>query len=382
MSRRATFLLALLAAAVLGAGIGATTVALVDLHRTTTVVHVAATVKTKSTASRTAARSVDEVSRSASPGVVEITVDSPGGSSQPFPFGNPRGGQRAQGSGFVYDDQGDIVTNEHVVDGANSISVRFPGGRTFAATLVGKDSSTDLAVIRVAAPGSLLDPLGLTDSAAVQVGDGVVAIGSPFGLEGTVTTGIVSALHRQMQAPNGFTIDDAIQTDAAINHGNSGGPLLDLRGRVIGVNSQIESDSGGNDGVGFAVPSNMVRSVVSQLLSSGTIRHAYLGVSVQTIPAAAAAGLHSPTGVAFIRVRPHTAAAKAGLKGATGLRTVAGAPYPTGGDVVTKIDGARVETAAELRAQIDAHKPGDTVELTVVRAARMRTVTVTLGARP
>src|SRR6185295_6200997 len=154
-------------------------------------------------------------------------------------------------------------TNQHVVDGAQSISVRFANGKTYSAKVVGTDPSTDIAVIKVDAPASALRPLTLADSSAVEVGDGVIAIGSPFGLEQTVTTGIVSALHRQITAPNNFTIDNAIQTDAAINHGNSGGPLLDLNGKVIGVNSQIESDSGGSDGVGFAIPSNTVRSIAS-----------------------------------------------------------------------------------------------------------------------
>ena len=173
------------------------------------------------------------------------------------PFGGGQQGQ-AQGSGFVYDTAGHVITNEHVVEGANSISVRFWNGAAYKATLVGTDPSTDVAVIKVDAPASMLHPLELGNSSAIQVGQGVVAIGSPYGLEETVTAGIVSALHREMTAPNDFTIGDSIQTDAAINHGNSGGPLLDLTAKVIGVNSQIESDSGDNAGVGFAIPSNTV----------------------------------------------------------------------------------------------------------------------------
>src|SRR5206468_775980 len=174
---------------------------------------------------------------------------------------------------------GNVITNAHVVDGATSISVRFWNGATYKGTVVGSDPSTDLAVVHVDAPSSLLVPLTLGDSSAVEVGDGVVAIGAPFGLEETVTSRIVSALHRQIDAPNNFTIPDSIQTDAAINHGNSGGPLLDLQGKVIGVNAQIESDSGGNDGVGFAIPSNTVKAIVSQLLANGKAQHAFLGVS-------------------------------------------------------------------------------------------------------
>ena len=158
-----------------------------------------------------------------------------------------------------------MITNQHVVDGAESVEVTFANGKTYDATVVGSDPSTDIAVLDVDAPASVLEPLELADSSQLEVGDGVVAIGSPFGLEQTVTTGIVSALHRQITAPNDFAIDDAIQTDAAINHGNSGGPLLDLNGNVVGVNSQIESESGGNDGVGFAVPSNTVERIADAL---------------------------------------------------------------------------------------------------------------------
>ena len=176
------------------------------------------------------------------------------------PFGNG-GNATAQGSGFVYDDQGHVITNQHVVDGAQSVKVTLWNGKTYDATVVGTDASTDIAVLDVDAPASVLEPLSLADSSKLEVGDGVVAIGSPFGLEQTVTSGIVSALHRQITAPNDFAIDDAIQTDAAINHGNSGGPLLDMSGRVVGVTSQIESESGGNDGVGFAVSSNTVKRI-------------------------------------------------------------------------------------------------------------------------
>src|SRR5207248_4021121 len=238
-------------------------------------------------AAPTDARSVDELYRRSYKGVVEITVSSQSSSSSPFPGGGSQS-QRAQGSGFVYDSKGAIVTDQHVVDGATSISVRFWNGASYPAHVVGTDASTDLAVVKVDAPSSLLVPLALGDSGSLAVGDGVVAIGSPFGLAETVTSGIVSALHRQMTSPNGFAIENSIQTDAAINHGNSGGPLLDQQGKVIGVNSQIESDSGGNDGVGFAVPSNTVRSVVTQLLATGKAEHAYLGVAAQTSPSGGA----------------------------------------------------------------------------------------------
>src|SRR5919197_4548579 len=246
---------ALIGAALVGAGGGAATYAAFSSSSSKTVVR-QVTVADSEPAAAGNPLSVSQIYQRTYKGVVEVTVTSPG---EATPFGGSET-QRAQGSGFVYDASGHIVTNQHVVAGAQSISVRFWNGKTYKATLVGSDPSTDLAVLDVDAPSSLLHPLTLGDSSKVGVGDGVVAIGSPFGLEETVTSGIVSALHRSMSAPSGFAIDDSIQTDAAINHGNSGGPLLNLQGRVIGVNAQIESDSGGNDGVGFAIPSNTVRS--------------------------------------------------------------------------------------------------------------------------
>ena len=369
---------ALAAAAALGAGGGAATYAVLPRGEGDTVVRQVTVTDAEPTASMTGL-SVAEIYRRARKGVVEIVVTT-NGQTGPFPF---RGSEaRAQGSGFVYDDEGHIVTNDHVVDGASAITVRFWNGETYEAQVVGSDASTDLAVLEVDAPASVLVPLTFGDSSAVQVGDAVVAIGSPFGLEGTVTSGIVSALHRQMTSPNDFTIDDSIQTDAAINHGNSGGPLLDAHGRVIGVTSQIESDSGGNDGVGFAIPSNTARSVVSQLLESGRVEHAYLGVSLATIPPSVAGQLDLPAGAEITQVRSGTPAAEADLQGATGEKTVAGETYPTGGDVVTTVDGKRISTADDLRRAIEAKSPGDAISLTYVRAGSNHTVDVVLASRP
>ncbi|TML53646.1 MAG: trypsin-like serine protease, partial [Actinobacteria bacterium] len=190
-------------------------------------------------------------------GVVEVTTTTTSAGSNnnaPFPFGGSQSSQ-AQGSGFVYDSDGHIITNNHVVSGASSISVTFADGSKYSAKVVGADPSSDLAVLKVDAPSSKLHPLTLGDSTKLEVGDGVVAIGSPFGLSETVTSGIVSALNRDISSTNNFTISGVIQTDAAINHGNSGGPLLNMAGEVVGITTQIESESGGNDGVGFAVPS-------------------------------------------------------------------------------------------------------------------------------
>ena len=232
-TRTPLVVLGLIATLALGLGLGAAAFAMLDDGATTVVRQVTVEGSEPIAAD---GLSVSEIYDQASKAIVEISAN--GGSS------------RAQGSGFVFDGNGHVVTNQHVVAGASSISVSFWNGVELDAELVGTDPSTDLAVIVVTAPAGLLSPLRLADSSAVDVGDPVLALGSPFGLEGTITSGIVSALHREMTAPNNFTITDTIQTDAAINHGNSGGPLLDDRGRVIGVNAQIESESGGSDGVG------------------------------------------------------------------------------------------------------------------------------------
>ncbi|HWN21418.1 MAG TPA: trypsin-like peptidase domain-containing protein [Gaiellaceae bacterium] len=358
---------ALSATALLGAGGGAATYAALGSGETT-IVRTTAVESSAQPAAATTDSTVAEIYKRVSGAVVEITVSSANG--------------QAQGSGFVYDDEGHVITNHHVVEGADTVSVKFSDGSTHDGTVLGSDPSTDLAVIEVDAPASLLQPLDLADSDELEVGDGAIAIGSPFGLEQTVTAGIVSALHRQITAPDDFAIDDVIQTDAAINHGNSGGPLLDFEGRVIGVNSQIESDSGGNVGIGFAVPSNTVEEIATQLISGGEVEHAYLGVGIESIPAAAADELELEEGAAVVRVSPGAPAADAGLRAASGSQIVDGQAYPTGGDVITEVDGERVRDADELRRAIDAHRPGDTVELTVVRDGVQQSVEVTLEARP
>jgi putative serine protease PepD len=350
---RPTIVASLLAAACLGAGGGA--VAYATLSGSDTVVKQVTVKEGEAVASSSAPLSVNEIYRRANRGVVEITVTTSGGDTSPF--GGGGGSAQAQGSGWVYDTDGHIVTNDHVVDGAQSISVRFWNGKTYSASVVGTDQSTDLAVIKVDAPSSVLHPLQVGDSSALQVGDGVVAIGSPFGLEGTVTSGIVSALHRAITAPNNFTINDSIQTDAAINHGNSGGPLLNTQGQVIGVNAQIKSDSRGNEGVGFAIPSNTVRSIASQLISSGKVEHAYLGVSIDATASAAR----------IAEIRPSTPAASAGLKA---------------GDVVVEVDGKTIASGDDLTRAIDAHKPGEKITLTYKRGGSEHTVTLTLATRP
>ena len=328
--------------------------------------------------SGTTSPSIDIASiyRRNAPGVVQITSTSGG-----------QGGGQALGSGFVIDKEGRIVTNFHVVDGATEIRVGFSNQDTVSARVVGTDESTDLALLEVDADATALTPLQLADSDAVEVGDPVVAIGNPFGLERTATAGIVSALQRQVRAPNDYTIDQVIQTDAAINSGNSGGPLIDAAGRVIGVNSQIETANvgGGNVGIGFAVPSNTVESVVAQLLDDGRVDRPYLGVSLQEIDAGVAEelGLEADSGVLIGAVQDGSAADRAGLEGGDTQRVVAGRSFTVGGDTIVAIGGEDVDSVDALRRAILAYEPGDTVEVTVVRADGARkTVSVELGRVP
>jgi putative serine protease PepD len=362
--------------ATLAVGVGAGAVVNSTFSDSKTVVRQVPVTSAEPAAS-TSPKSVADVYKQSYKSVVEITVSS----NQSNPFGGEEQ-QQAQGSGFIYDSDGHIVTNDHVVDGATSVSVRFWNGDTYKATVVGVDPSTDLAVIKVDAPDSVLHPLTLADSSKVQVGDAAIAIGSPFGLEETVTSGIVSALHREMRAPNEFTINDSIQTDAAINHGNSGGPLLNSSAQVIGVNAQIAGSTGANVGVGFAIPSNTVRKIADGLIDNGKVEHAYLGVSVQTIPESVADQLKLVAGAELNEVRPGTPAKKAGLQASTGEQTVDGTPYVTGGDVITEVDGQTIATAEQLQRAIDSHKPGDTIQVTYWRNGDSHTVDVTLGTRP
>jgi S1-C subfamily serine protease len=355
------------AAVALGAGGGAAAYAVAGGSATETVVR-QVTVSDAQPTANDSALSVSALYDRVHQGVVTVKVTTPQG--------------QALGSGFVLDSTGHIVTNDHVVAGATSISVEFADGSTYDAQLVGADPSTDVAVVKVDAPSSKLTPLQLGDSSAVQVGDEVVAIGSPLGLNETVTSGIVSALHRTITSPNNFAINDAIQTDAAINHGNSGGPLLDLEGQVIGINSQIESDSGGNDGIGFAVPSNTVKSVASQLIATGVVEHAYLGVGVATIDPTLASQLGVPAGVEVTEIQPGTPAADSGLVAADSAKVVDGQQVPVGGDIITAIDGQKISSSEELQNVIGAKKPGDSITITYTRGGSEHTVSLTLGTRP
>ena len=340
--------------------------------------------------SSTGSTSIDvaDIYRQNAPGVVQITSTSRGAAGTDA-FGNtvPGQSQSALGSGFVIDKEGHIVTNYHVVQGASEIEVSFSNQDTVKAKIVGTDPSTDLALLKVSVDAKALTPLSLANSDEVEVGDPVVAIGNPFGLERTVTAGIVSALQREVRAPNNYTIDHVIQTDAPINSGNSGGPLIDAQGRVIGVNSQIETANGGggNVGIGFAVPSNTVKSVVAQLVEDGRVDRAFLGVTLQDVSADVAGVLRLPAdkGVLVGSVKPGSPAAKAGIKGGTTQVVVAGESYQLGGDMIVAVDGKEVSSVDALREAIAAHKPGDKVRLTVVHAdGKKETISVELGRVP
>jgi S1-C subfamily serine protease len=316
------------------------------------------------------------------PGVAFITAQVV--QSAPSPFGTQQQQGTATGSGFVLGKDGTIATNAHVVDGATKVSVRFGDGATHPAKILGVDKSTDLALLKIDPKGVDLHPLALGSSRGLQVGDPTVAIGNPFGLDRTLTTGVVSALQREIKAPNGFTIDNVIQTDAAINPGNSGGPLLDATGRVIGINSQIETGGGGdgNVGIGFAIPIDTVKQKLNALKTSGTVRYAYLGVSSATVDSSFAGLLPVKAGALVQAVTGGSPAAKAGLKGGDMTAQVGGTPVALGGDIIVKVDGQRVKTANELSSIVGRYKAGDTVSIAFVRDRRTRTVQVTLGTRP
>jgi len=384
---------ALLAAGALGAALSLGGAALFGGfgHSTTTVREVQATpAATEVPVNRTRLLSVNDIYRRDAPGVVQITATQivNGQSSDLFGFPFPtQQQQQSLGSGFVIDKAGHIVTNYHVVEGAKTVDVSFSNNESMKAKVVGADPSTDIAVLQVDAHARALTPLTLGNSDAVRVGDSVVAIGNPLGLDRTVTAGIVSALQRVIQSPNSYSIDHVIQTDAALNRGNSGGPLLNARGDVVGVNSQIStggSGAGGNIGIGFAVPINTVRTVAAELIKSGHVEHAYLGITAQAVSGSAAKLFKFPVGHGLLvaSVQPGSGAAKAGLQAGAQNATLAGETYPLGGDLIAAIDGNPLGSLDQLRDAIAGKKPGDQVKLDVYRGDRRRTVTVKLGRQP
>jgi S1-C subfamily serine protease len=319
-------------------------------------------------------------------------------------LGNPNsiGGGGGQGSGFVVSDDGEIVTNAHVVtdaeqaggtpgsnnqpiEAANEVFVEFPDRNQVEAEIVGFDPDADVALLKVDPEGLDLEPLEFGDSQAVDVGTGVAAIGSPFGQEQSISTGIVSATDRSIQSLTQFNIDGAIQTDASINPGNSGGPLIDSSGRVIGINQQINTTSGGNEGVGFAVPSNLVQRSIDDLRDDGEASYAFIGVS--TIPLypqlAERLDVDAPNGALIVQTTDGGPAADAGLKGA-GDETIMfqGQEIEIGGDVIVAVDGEELEGETALSRVVTERRPGDTVEIEVIRDGERRTIEVTLEPRP
>jgi S1-C subfamily serine protease len=384
----------LLIAAVMGGGVALAGAELTGLLDDTETVEVPVAGETSAPAAAFAndrRLSINEIYRRGAPGVVQITTTSRT-TVEPDPFLNPFGfpeerRQQALGSGFVIDTAGHIVTNYHVVQNAQQIEVSFSNRESVQARVLGSDPSTDIAVLKVNVDARALRPLELGNSGRVSVGDSVVAIGNPLGLERSVTSGIVSAVHRPLTAPNDFTIDDVIQTDAAINSGNSGGPLLSANGRVIGINTAIatrDTGSRGSIGIGFAIPINMVKTVVSQLIEKGRVEHPFIGVGAQEIDAEIARLFNLPVerGLLVVRVYDGSGAEEAGLEAGTTEVVVAGESYRLGGDVIVAIEGKNVSTPQHLRETIAGKKPGDEITVEAYRGDDKRSFDVTLGRQP
>ncbi len=333
------------------------------IHSTTTVVKPSGSASSSVPTSFSGSQkglSINQIYRMDSPGVVDIIEI--GSSSGSGLFGG--GKQEGEGAGVVYDSKGDILTDEHVVAGAQLVTVHFQDGLTARAKVLGTDPSTDVAVIKVNVPAAQLHPITFADSSAAQVGDPVVAIGSPFSLPETVTQGIVSAIGRSIEAPNNYQITGAIQTDAAINPGNSGGPLLAADGRVLGLSDQIETNNqtvsgqGSSSGVGFATPGNEDQKIANAIIAGHPIKHPFVGVELNGA---------SSGGAAITLVEPNTPAVRAGLRN---------------GDVITAINGGKITSTQQFINTIDNFKPGQTVTLSVRRGGRSSTLKLTLGVRP
>jgi putative serine protease PepD len=291
------------------------------------------------------------------------------------------------GSGAVIDDQGHIVTNFHVVRDAQRLEVTLPDKTKQTAQLVGADPNNDLAVIRISAPNVRLTPIPLGTSQGLQVGQKVIAIGNPYGLERTLTTGIISSLGRSIQAENGRVIEGIIQTDAAINPGNSGGPLLNSAGEIIGINTAILSPSSGSIGIGFAIPADTVRRITKDLITLGYVPHAYLGIAyslaLQDVPwLARALRLDAENGLLVVSIQPNSAASAGGIRGASERVRVGNYIVPAGGDVIIAFQGRPVNSAQEMASEIDRHKPGDRVTVTVLRDNRKIDLPIVLQEAP
>ncbi len=333
---------------------------------TTTVVQSPGASSVPTSVSANRGLSVNQIYRQASPGVVDILVTSQSSGGAGGLFGGSQQTQ-GEGAGVVYDKKGRILTDEHVVAGATSVKVKFQDGYIATAKVLGTDPSTDVGVIQVNAPASELHPIPFADSSAATVGDQVVAIGSPFSLPETTTTGIVSAVGRSITAPNNYTITAAIQTDAAINPGNSGGPLLDASSRVLGLNDQIQTNSGSSAGVGFAVPSNTVARIANTIIAGRSVKHSYVGVELNPNTSGGAQISRQPDQQGTPPVRPGSPAAAAGVQP---------------GDVITAIDGKPITSTSQFIQTIDKFPPGTKITLTVKRGGATKQVPLTLGNRP
>jgi S1-C subfamily serine protease len=333
---------------------------------------------------------VNQIYKNDGGGVAFIESQLPAQESQALsPFGEPESeGGTATGSGFVIDSEGHVLTNNHVIEGADRIQVKLGASDTnYQAKVVGTDPTSDLALLKVEAPADQLHPLTLGKSSEMEVGDPVVAIGNPFGLDRTVTSGIVSALQRQIEAPDGFSITNVIQTDAAINPGNSGGPLINAAGEVIGINSQIATGGGGgngNLGIGFAIPIDTARAEIHQLITKGEVEHAFIGISGGTITPELAKAINLPVkeGVIVQTVVKGGPADKAGIEGGTTSATIDGAEVSLGGDIITEVDGKKIAGMDEVAEIVNEDKPGESLELTILHDGATKTATVTLGDRP
>ena len=289
------------------------------------------------------------------------------------------------GSGFVFDKKGHIITNAHVVEGATKVVVTFLDGRSYNADIIGVDAFTDVAVIKVNADLSLLHPLSLGDSSNLQVGEPIAAIGNPFGLSGSMTSGIVSQLGRLLPSGAGYSIPDVIQTDAAINPGNSGGPLLNMRGEIVGINTAIQSATGEFTGVGFAVPSQTVAKIVPSLIQDGEYKHPWIGISGRDIDPdlAKILGLNDAVGFLVVTVIPDSPASKAGLHGSENIEEVDGIPYTIGGDIILSVDGVEVRKISDILIHLQRGKSvGDEMVLEILRDGRTTNFVIVLGERP
>lgn len=319
--------------------------------------------------------SLTEIFEKAEPGVVRVNT-----------IGNQTASETGGvGSGFVFDKKGHIITNAHVIEGSTKTVVTFLDGRSYNAEIIGMDEYTDIGVIKVNADLKLLNPLSLGDSSNLDVGEPIAAIGNPFGLSGSMTSGIVSQMGRLLPSGSGYSIPDVIQTDAAINPGNSGGPLLNMRGNIVGINTAIQSTTGEFTGVGFAIPSQTVAKIVPTLISEGEYKHPWIGISGRDIDpdTANVLGLKDAIGFQIITVVENSPAADAGLIGSDKMIVVEGREYPTGGDIIVGVDGMDVRKIDDILVHLQRVKTvGDEMNLEILRDGRTTNVTIILQERP